>query len=69
MSSIPIVGTTGHCHESTAAIGEAAAWLATTPAEARPRPIIPGLQERFGLTAAEACAACREAALIKARAV
>jgi hypothetical protein len=68
MSAVPVGGSTGHCHESSAAVGEAAAWLAVTPADALPHPIIPALRERFGLTIGEACAACREAALIRGRA-
>ena len=51
-----------------AAIDEAAAWFAMTPRYQRDRPIVPLLRERFGLTAAEACAACCEANLIRARA-
>lgn len=55
-------------HVHSEAVGIAARWLATTPLHDRPRPIIPAVQARFGLTASEACAACREAALIRGRA-
>jgi hypothetical protein len=55
-------------HEPCAAIEEAARWLATTPRHQRPRPIVPSLRQRFGLSAAEACEAIREARLIAARA-
>jgi len=67
MSALPVGGTTGLDHESSAAIDEAARWLATEPN--LPRPIVPSLQKRFGLTAAEACAAIREAGLIRGRAM
>lgn len=67
MSDIPIGGTTGLDHESSAAVDEAARWLAFE--RSPPRPIVPGLQKRFGLTPAEACQAIREAGLIRARAL
>lgn len=54
-------------HEHSAAIDEAAAWLAETPRERIGRPIVPALRERFGLTVIEACAAVREANLRLAR--
>lgn len=60
------LGPTGLDHASSAAIDEAALWLATE--RVRPSPIVPALQRRFGLTPAEACAAIREADLIRARA-
>lgn len=44
----------------------AAAWLATE--KNPPHPLVPKLRERFGLSAAEACAAIREGNLMKARA-
>jgi hypothetical protein len=52
---------TGLCHESTAAISEAAAWLVATPVEQRLRPTVPILRERFGLTPVEAVQAITEA--------
>ncbi|YBV97397.1 hypothetical protein M1D80_11075 [Phyllobacteriaceae bacterium JZ32] len=55
-------------HEHTAAIEEAARWLAVTPDHQKPRPIIKAIQERFGLSALEATYAMREAQLIRARA-
>ncbi|PRD41374.1 hypothetical protein C5748_22065 [Phyllobacterium phragmitis] len=55
-------------HEHSAAIEEAARWIATTPDHAKPRPIIRAIQERFGISAIEACYAIREANLIRARA-
>ena len=51
---------TGLDHESTAAIDEAATWLAAQ--EAAPHPVVPSLQARFGLSAKDACVAIREAA-------
>lgn len=60
-AAIPIGGTTGLSHEHNAAIDIAAEWLAGTPWQQRPRPIVPELRARFGLTALEACAALSEA--------
>lgn len=57
----PVGGTTGLSHEHSAAVDEAAAWLASLPPHERPRPIVPALRQRFGLTALEACQAIREA--------
>lgn len=62
-------GLTPQEHEHSAAVDEAAKWLATSASHERPSPIIPGLRSRFGLTALEATEACREAALIRARSV
>ena len=62
----PATGPTGHCHESTASIDEAARWLAGQPQA--PSPVVPTLRRRFGLTPLEACVAIREAALIRGRA-
>lgn len=59
--SLPIGGTTGLSHEHSAAITLAAEWLATVPQSERPKPIVPALRERFGLSAVEACQAIREA--------
>jgi len=56
-------------HEHSASVYEAAQWLATEPRDRVPHPIVPALRSRFGLTAQEACAALREANLIKARAM
>lgn len=50
-----------------AKIDEAAKWLAVTPRSQR-GPAVPEVQRRFGLTAAEACEAVRQAGLIRARA-
>ena len=66
-SSLPVGGTSGLCHETTAAIDEAAQWLTTTPCRLRDRPAVPLLRERFGLTAPEACQAIATANLFKAR--
>lgn len=52
----------------TEPIQQAANWLATTPVDQRPSPLLPYLQKQFGLTAAQAVAAIREANLIRARA-
>ncbi|WAJ31170.1 hypothetical protein [Antarcticirhabdus aurantiaca] len=69
MSTIPVGGTTGHDHESTAQIDEAARWLASLPQEDRPRPIVPAMRQRFGLSPQQACIAIREAGLMHARAM
>ncbi len=69
MSTIPVGGTTGHDHESSAAIDEAARWLASVPQAERPRPIVPAMRQRFGLSAVDACQAIREAALLHGRAM
>jgi hypothetical protein len=68
MTDLPIGGTTGLCHETSAAIDEAATWLAHTPRRQRDRPAVPLLRERFGLSAPEACQAISAAARILARA-
>ena len=67
--AIPVGGTTGLSHEHSAAVDEAARWLATEPQNRVPHPIVPALRSRFGLTAQEACAAVQEANMIKARAM
>lgn len=69
MTDLPIGGTTGLSHEHSAQVEEAGRWLASMAAEHRPRPIVPELQKRFGLTAKEACAAIREATLAHGRAM
>lgn len=58
-SSLPIGGSTGLDHETTAAVDEAARWLASQ--NPRPQPAVPALRARFGLTALEACWALRDA--------
>ncbi len=50
------------------AIQKAAKWLAETPERQRPPHVLAHLQHEFGLTAAQAVAAIREANLIRARA-
>jgi hypothetical protein len=55
-------------HEHSAAIDQAAQWLATTPPRQRPAPLVPALKEMFNLSAVEACEAIRQSHLIKARA-
>lgn len=56
-------------HEHTAAIDEAARWLATSSPSERSGSIIPELRRRFGLTSLQACEAAKEAALIRARSI
>nr|WP_209848685.1 hypothetical protein [Rhizobium herbae] len=46
---------TGLDHEGTASVEVAARWLALEPSP--PRPVVPALKERFGLTALQACEA------------
>ena len=48
MTDLPIGGTTGLSHQHSAAIDEAAAWLAVAPRRQRDRPAVPLLRERFG---------------------
>ena len=57
------LGSTGLSHAHTAAIDVAAASAAGEPVV--PRPIVPSLQRRFGLTAAEACAAIRDSVAMR----
>jgi hypothetical protein len=59
---------TGVVHEGSHAVELAAEWLANTPRHERNRPAVPLLQERFGLTAQEACQAIEQANLKLARA-
>jgi hypothetical protein len=47
------LGPTGLCHQSTAAIDEAADWLTENRATCN-RALIPAIRERFGLTSSEA---------------
>jgi hypothetical protein len=63
---LPVGGTTGLCHETTAAIDEAARWLGAHRQELR-RPIIPELRDRFGLSALDAIRAAAEAIKYEAR--
>jgi hypothetical protein len=53
-------GTTGLCHQSSEAIGQAAAWYREHRATVE-RPLVPALRRRFGLTSHEAVMALREA--------
>ena len=62
-------GTTCDLHESSAAIGQAAQYLANTLVHERPKPLVPALKAKFGLSALGACQAIRESRLILARAV
>ena len=57
---LPVGGSTGLCHEHTAAIDECAAYLVAVPPEERPRPLLPAMREMFGLTSSEVCAAIRQ---------
>lgn len=68
MTALPIGGSTGLDHQDHPQIDEAAAWLAAVSPAERPRPIVPALRQRFGLTAPEACQAIREATLRHGRA-
>ncbi|RWN40264.1 MAG: hypothetical protein EOR96_17380 [Mesorhizobium sp.] len=58
---MPVGGTTGLCHQSTAAIDIAAAWYRANAATCE-HPVIPALRSRFGLTPLQAIAVLREAA-------
>jgi hypothetical protein len=60
-TDLPIGGSTGLSHEHSAAVTVAAEWLCSIPFPLRPRPIVPELQRRFGLTALQAVEAIREA--------
>ena len=52
-------------HEHSAAVDLAAEWLAQPVRETLSRPLIPLLQERFGLSITEAVEACRHATQIR----
>lgn len=54
---VPVGGTTGFSHEHSAAFDQAVEWLRSTPFRDRPKPLVPALRERFGLSALEACEA------------
>lgn len=56
MDSPPVGGTTGLSHEHSAAVEEAAAWYRLNRGTFS-RAAVPTLQERFGLSAREACEA------------
>jgi hypothetical protein len=58
---------TGLDHEHTAAIEQAAQYLAAKPHTTGPRPNVPWLRHMFGLTALEACQAISEARSIEAK--
>ena len=58
---VPVGGSTGLSHEHSAAIEEAAAWLAGIPYAERPEPLVPTIRAMFGLSAWQACQALREA--------
>lgn len=68
-SALPAGGSTGADHVGDDRVGIAATWLATTPRERRPRPILPHVQRTFGLSPAQACQAIEEANLRRARAL
>ncbi len=68
-AAIPVGGTTGLSQAHSAAVEEAAAWLSSVPSARRPRPIVPHLKARFGLSAQEAVEALREGNLRLARAI
>ncbi|MER8464195.1 hypothetical protein [Mesorhizobium sp. M1396] len=57
----------GDASNSESPVDLAATWLATGSAD-RSKAIIPQLQERFSLPLKDAVEACRQAALIRARA-
>jgi hypothetical protein len=65
MTDLPIGGTTGLSHEHTAAICEAARFLAATPPGDRPKPLVPALKAMFGLSAVECCQAIQESHTIR----
>ena len=65
---VPVGGSTGLDHESSAAIDVAAAWLAGLLPHEIPKPIVPELRRRFGLSAGCACQAIAEASKIRGRA-
>ncbi len=56
-------------HEHTEAVTECARYLAHTPPEQRPTPLVPALKQMFNLSSSEVCAAISESHLIRARAI
>ena len=62
---LPVGGSTGCCHEFTAAVSEAARYLAVVPPEHRPRPLVPALRQMFDLSAVQACEAIAESHRIR----
>lgn len=52
----------------TETIQNAARWLATTPADRRPHPLVPYLRQTYGLSVAEAVKAIQEANMRLSRA-
>ena len=62
------MSNSGIDHEMSSAIDVAAEWLSQHPRDRIGSPIIPMLREKFGLSVAEACEACREANLRRQRA-
>lgn len=69
IAALPVGGTTGISHEHSAAIDEAAAWLAGLPQDARPQPLVPTLRIMFDLSPGGACAAIRQANQTMGRAI
>ncbi|HEV2898516.1 MAG TPA: hypothetical protein VGX71_11915 [Pseudaminobacter sp.] len=67
-SDLPVGGTTGLSHEHSAAVDEAARFLAATPPGDRPKPLVPALKAMFGLSAVECCQAIQESHMIRGRA-
>jgi hypothetical protein len=52
-------------HQHSAAIGEAARWVAATPPQLRPRLLVSYIRESFGLSVSEACQALKEASELR----
>lgn len=61
VNDLPVGGSTGLSHEHSAAIEQAALFLALTPPFARPAPLVPALLEMFGLSSSESCQAICDA--------
>jgi hypothetical protein len=55
MTDLPIGGTTGHSHEHSEAVTQAAHWLADR--KETPQQVIHLLREKFGITAVQAAQA------------
>lgn len=66
-ASIPVGGSTGLCHEASAAVDECARYLAAVPPGERPTPLVPAMREMFGISAIEVCAAIRQSHEIRSR--